>query len=152
MTLDTDTAGLPIEFRLGSGAPLPARALTSRLVDDVVELTIEVGPEQWSMIDMVMLFHLEWSNRHDGELVEAGDVQLELRLDQQFVGELQPLVDPDDRTGATIAAVVAGLDADHPLLDPQSWYALRVTEAVPLPPDLTDKGEVRSGFTTIWAD
>ena len=144
--------GTSIEFRLGSGATFPARALASRLVDDVVELTIEVGPEQWSMIDMVMLFHLEWSNRHEGELVEGGDVQLELRLDHELVGELQPLVDPDDATGVTIAAVVAGLDGDHPLLDPQSWYALRVTEAVPLPPDLADKGEVRSGFTTVWAD
>lgn len=143
---------LPLEFRLGSGAPLPARALGSRLVDDVVELTIEVGPEQWSMIDMVMLFHLEWSNRHDGEIVEGGDVQIDLRLDHALVGELQPLVDPADLTGATIAEVVAGLDDEHPLRDPQSWYALRVTESVPLPPSLADKGEVRSGFTTVWND
>src|SRR5690606_14188152 len=45
--------GTSIVFLLGSGATFPARALASRLVDDVVVLTIEVGPEQWSMIDMV---------------------------------------------------------------------------------------------------
>ena len=136
-----------IDFRIGSGRALPARLLSGSLDDDSAELTIEVGPEQWSTVDMNMLFHTEWGDRHDGEIEGAGDVRLALRLDSSLRDQLDPLVGAGGVTEA-----VAGVDFGHALRSTEAWYALIVTEAVPLPPALADKGELRSGFTTIWND
>ena len=140
--------GVAGSFMIPSGRPLPAQMLERRRVDGDVYLTVEVGPEEWTMVDMIMLFHLGWDARNPGEIVEGGNVQIELRLS----GEL----DDDDRSvldgvaDTEIAAAVAGLEDEHPLKVTESWYATEVTELVPLPPALAAKGEVRSGFTTVW--
>ena len=128
------------------GVALPARILSGSIDGDLVELTIELAHDDWDMADTNMLFHLQWGDRNDGEIVEGGDVRLEMRLAPGLVDEARALAGDD------LGAAVAALDADHPLRRTDSWYAMRVTEEVPLPPALADKGEVRSGFTTKWND
>ncbi|HEY5664867.1 MAG TPA: YbjN domain-containing protein [Ilumatobacter sp.] len=50
-------------------------------------------------------------------------------------------------------AELAELPPDSQLLLTEVWFALRVSEALELPPELQGPGrEVRSGFSTIWAD
>ncbi|MEQ8437422.1 MAG: hypothetical protein RIB65_07995 [Ilumatobacter fluminis] len=138
-------AGAPADFTMPIGRALPARVLTGSIDGDVVELTIELAHDDWDMADMNMLFHLDWGDRNEGEIVEGGDVRLEMRL-------APGLVDQARRLGDDLASAIAGLASDHPLRGTAAWYAMRVTESVPLPPALADKGEVRSGFTTKWND
>jgi len=126
---------------------LPVSILDGRLVDGGAQLTIEVGAREWETVDMVMLFHLQWDKRNEGEIVEGGDVRIELSLDPELVGELAALVD-----GTDVARGVAGLDRAHPIKSTEAWYARSVTERVPLPSELAGKGEVWSGFTTFWED
>ncbi|MCB0968882.1 MAG: hypothetical protein KDB37_18780 [Ilumatobacter sp.] len=134
------------DFTMPMGVALPARILSGSIDGDLVELTIELAHDDWDMADTNMLFHLQWGDRNDGEIVEGGDVRLEMRLAPGLVDEARALAGDD------LGAAVAALDADHPLRRTDSWYAMRVTEEVPLPPALADKGEVRSGFTTKWND
>lgn len=129
------------------GRALPARVLDGSVDGDVVVLTIELAHDDWEMADMNMLFHLEWNDRNEGEIVEGGDVQIDMQLSPSLAGAANAVID-----GGDVASAIAGLDREHPLRSTSSWYALRVTEQVPLPPDLAQKGEVRSGFTTKWLD
>ncbi|MAT06548.1 MAG: hypothetical protein CL424_16030 [Acidimicrobiaceae bacterium] len=149
---DTDTnteshdgAGTPAEFTMPIGRALPARVVSGSIDGDVVELAIDLAHDDWDMADMNMLFHLDWGDRNEGEIVEGGDVRIEMRLAPGLVDEATAL-DGD------LATAIAGLDREHPLRGTDAWYAMRVTESVPLPPHLADKGEVRSGFTTKWND
>ncbi len=135
------------EFRIGASTLLAAKVLSGSAGGGRADLTIEVAHRQWETIDMLMLFHTEWGDRNEGEIVGNGDVQLELRLDGNLVAEFEALVN-----GGDVAEIVAGLGFQHLLKSTEAWYALTVTEAVPLPPELVDKGELRSGFTTVWND
>jgi hypothetical protein len=131
----------PVTFRIPSGADLPVRVLSATADEAGARLLIEADPEQWQLIDLVMLFHLRWDVRSEGEVSGDRPVQLELRVDPELVDVAADL----DLPGA-----LAGLDPQHPLLSTQSWYALEATEAVDLPPSLAGKGELRSGFSTTW--
>lgn len=115
--------------------------------DPEVRLTIEVAPPAWETADLLMLFHLDWDARREGSVSGAQPVQIELRLDADAAN-------PDDLPQApeTLAAAISGAADDSPLRAETSWYALAVTEPVDLPPELAGKGNVRSGFTTTWAD
>ena len=146
--------GVPADFWIPAGRALPARVLDASVDDGVVVLTIELAHDDWEMADMNMLFHLQWNDRDEGEIVEGGDVRIEMRLAPHLVDDAQALVDPEgagDVDGDALAAAIAGLDREHPLRSTQAWYAMRVTEDVPLPPDLAAKGDVRTGFTTKWS-
>ena len=142
--------GIPTEFWYGAKQRVPVRLLEGAFAGGRGDLTIEVGPDQWKTVDMIMLFHLEWGNRNEGEIVEGGDVRIEARLDPEYYPQLIEALDAADSDD--LIAVLAALDADDPLKRTESWYGLRVTENVPLPPELAAKGEVRSGFTTVWND
>jgi hypothetical protein len=87
-----------LEFQVPIGVTVPTRVLDAARVDGAVVVLIEVGQEEWEMIDLVMY--------------------------------LLPI---EDELRSTV-----------------NWYALEVTEPVPLPPELAAKGEVRQGFTTTW--
>lgn len=138
--------GIATEFWIPAGRPLPARVLGGTVDGDVVVLTIELAPDDWEMADMNMLFHTQWNDRNEGEIVEGGDVRIEMRLAPSLVGEALALAGDGD----ALAAAIAGLDRQHPLRSTQAWYAMKVTEEIPLPPQLAAKGEVRTGFTTKW--
>jgi hypothetical protein len=131
----------PVTFRIPSGADLPVRVLSASKGDDGARLLIEADPEQWNTIDLVMLFHLRWDVRDEGEVSGDLPVQIDLRVDPLLFDEVRAL---------DLPAGLASLDPQDPLLSTQSWYALEVTEAVDLPPSLADTGEVRTGFTTGW--
>ena len=150
MSDDGAPTAVETEFWYGAKQRIPVRLVGGTFAGGRGELTIEVGSEQWKTVDMIMLFHLEWGNRNEGEIVEGGDVRIEARLDPEFYVALIEALDAADSDD--IVAVVAALDADHPLKETESWYGLRVTENVPLPPALAAKGDVRTGFTTVWND
>lgn len=130
-----------LEFRVPVGAIVPTRVLDASHVDGAVVLLIEVGQEEWEMIDLVMYFNLQWDRRHPGEIVGDGVVRILLQLDPELVDRL---------TSDDVYAVLAALPVEDDLRSTVNWYGLEVTEAVPLPPDLAAKGEVRQGFTTTW--
>lgn len=127
----------------------PAAGIDGSVVDGpaatggTLQLTAEFSVEDWETIDLLMLFHLGWDERHPGSVSGQQPVQVELRLDPQVAAASGVLDDP---------ARLAVLADDDPALDQASWYALNATEAVELPPGLADAGEVRSGFSTIWTD
>lgn len=146
--------GIPADFWIPVGRALPARVLGASVADGVVVLTIELAHDEWEMADTNMLFHLQWNDRDEGEIVEGGDVRIEMRLAPDLVADALALVAAaavEDVDGDALAATIAGLDRDHPLRSTRSWYAMRVTEDVPLPPELAAKGDVRTGFTTKWS-
>ena len=106
-------------------------------------LTVEFAPDVWEQIDLLQLFHLRWDVRGDGSVSGTGPVQIELRLDPALAATR----DPGD-----LGEVVAAATDESPLRQQVSWYARSVTEAVDLPPDLAEMGEVRAGFATTWGD
>lgn len=111
--------------------------------DGALRLIVEFAPDDWETIDMLMLFHLGWDERHDGSVSGTRPVQVEMRLDPEVAAATGPLDGPDE---------LAALADDHPARNQANWYALNVTEAVDLPPELAGAGDVRSGFSTVWSD
>lgn len=130
-----------LEFQVPLGVTVPTRVLDATRVDDAVVLLIEVGQEEWEMIDLVMYFNLRWDIRNPGEISGDGAVQILMQLDPALAGRI---------TGDDVLAELQALPIDDELRSTTTWYALEVTEAVPLPPELAAKGEVRQGFTTTW--
>lgn len=130
----------PLTFTTPSGAEIEVAAVSGSR-DDHVELTVEADPATWETIDLVMLFNLRWNVRDEGTVSGDTPVQLVLRLDDQLA---------EDFPSGDVIDVLAALDTDHALRSNTNWYALEVTEVVELPPELAEKGELRSGFTTAW--
>lgn len=137
-----------VEFWIPAGRALPARLVDGSIDGDVAEVTIELDQEEWEMADMTMLFHLQWNDRNPGEIVEGNGVRVRMRLTPGLVATMRDVAGDD----ADVVGALAGLDREHELRSTLSWYATEVTEEVPLPPSLADRGEVRSGFTTRWHD
>lgn len=130
-----------LSFQVPSGSVVPTRMLDAGRDGAAVVILIEVGQEEWEMIDLVMYFNLLWDRRNPGEISGESVVQILLQLDPALAGRF----DGDD-----VLAVLSAADLDDAVRSTTSWYGLEVTEAVPLPPDLAAKGEVRQGFTTTW--
>jgi len=129
------------EFRVPSGSIVPARVLDATRADGAVMLLIEIGQEEWEMIDLVMYFNLRWDRRNPGEISGDGAVQILMQLDPALASRASA----DD-----IFATLSAAPIEDELRSTTNWYGLEVTEAVPLPPELAAKGEVRQGFTTTW--
>jgi hypothetical protein len=138
------SAVVAIDFQLNEFATVSTQAVAIAPGSDTIVLTVEAAPEQWETIDLLEMFHLGLAQRHEGSVSGTQPVQIELRLDPSIaagVGELP----------ADLAAIAAAPEGS-PLRENTSWYALAVTEAVDLPPEMAQLGAVRSGFTTVWAD
>lgn len=137
--------GVPValDFQVPSGTIVPTRVLDARRGDGAVLLLIEVGQEEWEMVDLVMYFNLRWDRRNPGEIGGDGTVQILMQLDPALAGRL---------AAGDVVHALAALPIDDALRSTTSWYGLEVTEAVPLPPALAAKGEVRQGFTTTWRE
>lgn len=134
--------------RIPQCTELPATIVASAVTPSgAVDLTIEIGAEQWELVDLAMLFNLEWNRRNAGKVSGEQSVQIELRLQGELADRLRDLAD-----GGDIAEALAGLASDDPLMNTEAWFGLTVTEAIPLPPELEGQGEVRRGFTTIWRE
>lgn len=136
-----------VTFRVPSGAEFELRALEATPAGDGdVRVTVEADAETWGTIDAVELFNLGFAVRGPGTLSGRKPAQIELR------------------PGAVLRERLAGLDevailselarggADDDIVMMNNWYATEVTEAVDLPPELADKGELREGFRTAHAD
>lgn len=132
-----------LDFRVPSGKIVPTRLLELRADADAVIATVEVGQEEWRLIDLVMLFNLQWDRRHPGEISGEGVVQIVMQLDSALAGR----IDPESPFNS-----LASVPVDDELRSTTSWFGLEVTEEVALPPDLAANGEVRQGFTTTWRD
>lgn len=130
-----------LDFRVPNGTIVPTRVLDASCVDGAVTLLVEVGQEEWELIDLVMIFNLQWDRRGPGEISGDGIVQILLQLDPSLAAR----VVTDDPVGQ-----FAALPVEDELRNTTSWYGLEVTEEVALPPALAEKGEVRQGFTTSW--
>lgn len=137
-----------VEFDLNEFATVGGVAVATAATAGTVQLTIEVEPSVWETIDLLQLFHLGWAERREGSVSGSEPVQIELRLDPAVAAEVGPL--PGEPAG--LADAIAGAPAGSPLRANTSWYAVSVTEAVDLPPELAELGEVRSGFATTWGD
>jgi hypothetical protein len=139
----SEAAELPaaLDFRVPVGAIVPTRVLDASRVDGAVILLIEVGQEEWEMIDLVMYFNLQWDRRGPGEIGGEGVVRILLQLDPALADQ----VDSDD-----VYALLAARPIEDELRSTVNWYGLEVTEDVPLPPELAGKGDLRQGFTTTW--
>lgn len=135
-----------VEFQLNEFATVSAAATSARAESDTVVLTVSVEPAVWEQIDLLQLFHLGWADRLDGEVSGTGPVEIDLRLDPAVAAEAGDLPAEAEALSTAIANGPAAL-REH-----TSWYALSVTEAIDLPPELAELGDVRSGFTTVWAD
>lgn len=136
-------AGAPLDFRVPAGNIVPTQVLELSATHAGVLATIEVGPAEWTLIDLVMLFNLLWDRRTPGEIEGDGTVQIVMQLDPA-------LADRVDRHAPLDSLTAAPIEDD--LRSTTSWFGLEVTEAVAMPPDLAAKGEVRQGFTTTWPE
>ena len=130
-----------LDFQVPAGTLIPTRVLDASRVDDAVVLLIEVGQEEWQTIDLVMLFNLTWNCRNAGDISGNGTVRILMQLNPKLADRIST----DD-----VMAELSTASIDDELRSTTSWYGLEVTEAVPLPPALAAKGEVRQGFTTTW--
>lgn len=113
-------------------------------------LTFEMDPGQYREAAARGLFHLAPDNRGPGAetFVPSGTVRIEARLDADLLSEVELL-------GSSPEALAAALrdSSQHgrwsPLLETESWVALHVT--TPVPQDVDASGELRIGYSTIFA-
>jgi hypothetical protein len=110
-----------------------------------VELVVEVDPETWETVDLLMFFNLGLDKRHPGRISGTKPVQIAMFLDGKLYEKLKS-------SGELLADKNAFMTASpaHPMRSTVSWFATEVTEEVDLPADLKAKGTVREGFTTVW--
>lgn len=112
-----------------------------------VELTIEVDPETWESVDLLMFFNLQWNKRNAGTISGTKPVQISMFLNRDLYTKLKS-------SGDLLADKTAFMNAnsDHPMRATTAWFATEVTEEVELPEALRGKGTLREGFTTHWKD
>lgn len=145
MEADVTASTLPatLDFQVPVGSTVATRVLQTRRDGDDVVVVVEVSQEEWELIDLVMYFNLLWDRRNPGTVSGTGAVQIVMQLDPSLADRIE---------GDDVITALSALPLDDQLRSTTSWYGLEVTEAVELPPELADKGEVRQGFTTTWAD
>lgn len=142
---------IQLPLRLPVGAPLPVDVIDATPSLTQYRITVRVRNEIWETIDLVDAFNLDSEARQPGQITGDGDVQIELRLaDAEVPALIKTIAGMTPRDGV---AELAESPTDSPLLITENWFALHVTEAVELPPELQGPGrEVRSGFSTVWVD
>lgn len=141
-----------LAFKRPSGAPFPVQAesLSLDFEDDILSgcrLTFVVGPVPYQDVLRRWLFHLTPESRlPGGESFDPGaEVRIEARLDADLLEQLA------QANGSAEAAVdlLTTVPNDDPLLASESWYALHVSQQVPLPEGL--EGVLHAGYSTTWA-
>ncbi|UXX78286.1 hypothetical protein N7E81_13065 [Reichenbachiella carrageenanivorans] len=134
-------------FILPVGTAYRAKLLDFVQVDNQIQATIEVEPEIWETVDMVMLFHLQWNDRNEGSVSGDKPVQIKMFLGPEVYTSLS-----NEKQLITNRNDFFQTDEKHPIRSAYSWYATEVTEEVELPDVLKDKGTLREGFTTKWKE
>lgn len=134
-------------FSIPAGTVYCATLLEYQQDKDQIWATIEVTPETWEIIDLVMLFNLHWNKRNAGSISGEKAVQIRMVLDKNIYDTLHAQGDLLIDTSSFLAA-----DPSHPMRSAMHWFGIEVTEEVELPEALKDKGTLREGFTTQWKD
>lgn len=132
-------------FNLNPYAEYCGRLLDFNDTGATVELTVEVAPETWEFVDMLMMFNLDWDKRNPGNISGTKSVQISMFLDRDLYKKLKA-------SGELVSdrAVFLAIQKDHPMKSTAVWFATEATEEVHLPEELKEKGTVREGFTTHW--
>lgn len=143
----TAIAPTPAEFFINDVATV-AVDIVGAVPGGEPTLTLAADPSAWETIDLLQLFNLRWDARHEGAVAGDAGVEIVVRLDVDVDTSALP-TDPGEL--AAFVAAAGGRD-ETPWRDARRWFALEVTEAVDVPAELAELGEVRSGFTTTWAD
>jgi hypothetical protein len=110
----------------------------------------EIDPEQYRAAASRGLFHLAPDNRGPGAdaFAPTGIVRIEARLDPGSLAEIELLrSDPEAVVRALREASASGRWS--PLLETEAWFALHVT--TPVPQDIDPEGELRVGYSTVFA-
>jgi len=113
-------------------------------------LTFEVTAEQYRAAATRGLFHLAPDNRGPGAdtFAPTGTVRIEARLDPGSLAEIE-LLQSDPEAVARALREASALARWSPLLDTEAWFALHVT--TPVPQDIDPEGELRIGYSTVFA-
>jgi hypothetical protein len=144
-----DPISLPI--RLPIGAAFPVDVIDAEPSLSQYRITIQVPFDTWDTIDVFEAFNLKNEVRGQGQITDEGDVRIELRLADDLVPDLIDRIAHLTPRDGVLELAKSG--DDSPALVTESWFGLHVTQAVDLPPELQQPGnEVRSGFSTSWAD
>lgn len=140
-----NTSAQSTNFYLPVGPGYTVTLLELKHDNGHVAVRIEVTPEVWESIDMIMMFNLTWNNRNQGSVSGDKPVQIVMMLSKELYLELMA-------SGSLITDASTFIEApkDHPMRKTNQWYAIEVTEEVALPPDMADLGTLREGFTTTW--
>jgi hypothetical protein len=142
--------GLSFATPAGSPFAVQAESLSLDFEDDALtgcRVTFVVGPLEYQEVLRRWLFHLTPESRlPGGESFDPGaDVRIEARLDEDLLGRFA-----DIEGGAESAVeLLTALSSDDALLASESWYALHVSQQVPLPEGL--EGVLHAGYSTTWA-
>jgi hypothetical protein len=122
-----------------------AELIQFTLKDESIFIVVDISPEVWEYVDMNMFFNLTWNNRGPGEVSGSKPVQLGMYLGKDVYKELVNYGNLLTDAESFLAA-----PPEHPMKGTKNWYVTQVTEEVDLPPELQDKGSLRSGFITDW--
>ncbi len=144
-----------LSFTTPSGSPfaVQAESLSLDFEDDALtgcRVTFVVGPLEYQEVLRRWLFHLTPESRlPGGESFDPGaDVRLEARLDEDL---LDRLAGTDSTAESSVAKLlqISRTDPADELVASESWYALHVSQQVPLPEGL--EGVLHAGYSTTWA-
>ncbi len=144
--LPMNTFSRTICFTIPVGAEYCATLLDYQKINNQLEATIEVTPEVWESIDLIMLFNLRWDVRNEGKIIGEKNVQLKIFLDKKIYEDLSRRGELPDKNSFLSS------DVKHPIRSAMNWFATEVTEEVDLPEALKNMGTLREGFTTQWKD
>jgi hypothetical protein len=113
-------------------------------------LTFEVTAEQYRAAATRGLFHLAPDNRGPGadSFAPTDTVRIEARLDPGSLAEID-LLQSDPEAVARALREASASARWSPLLETEAWFALHVT--TPVPQDIDPDGELRVGYSTVFA-
>lgn len=133
------------EFYLPSGTSYAVQLISFEEKNETLVATIEVSPEVWDTIDMVMLFNLTWENQNPGSVIGTKPLQIEMFYSADLYAEFK-------KSNLLIMDSKVFLEAskEDPIKSTKNWFITQVTEEVELSDVLKEIGSLREGFTTTW--
>ncbi len=141
---------ITLPLRLPVGAPFPVDVVDAIPSLSQFRMLIEVPYDTWDTIDVYEAFNLKNATREAGSLGDKSNVRIELRLADAEVPDLIRRIASLSPSDGVAELAQSGDDAE--VLMTENWFALHVTQAVELPPELQSPGaEVWAGFSTSWA-
>jgi hypothetical protein len=123
---------------------LPIHSLTLTLTPaNECRLTVQINPETYQRIETEALFNLkpELRGTFSAENFHPEpDIEIEATLQPELLVHLSECTTSED--AITYLQTLSQTQPDHPLLNTESWYALRVTQS---------QASAKIGYQTFWA-